>query len=60
MENGLTPAVPVQLQCELLRYFHAVMKNLSNNKTKHRSIHKCHMAIFCLMNAGLHCNQKYF
>lgn len=43
MEDCLNPAVPVQLQCELLRYFHIVMKIVSNKKTKHRIIHKCHI-----------------
>lgn len=60
MEDCLNPAVPVQLQCELLRYFHMVMKFVSTNKMKDKIIHKCHMATFCLMNAGLHCNEKYF
>lgn len=60
MEDCLNPAVPVQLQCELLRYCHMVMKIVPNKKTKDGIIHKSHMAIFCFMNAGLHCNEKYF
>lgn len=47
MENCLNPAVLVQLQCELLRYIHTVVKNISNDeKTAQDSSWMSHSSIF--------------